>query len=323
MPLSGPALQRSWLSRIAGCLVAVLLAALAPGAGAQAGAAGRLLAKHAELRSQLGNNQFRKPLHLNSSESATRVTGDVHAVFEQPFAVLASALRGPDDWCEILILHINTKYCRASAVSPESNLNVWIGNNYDQPLDKAYAVAFRYRVAARTPDYLQVTLEADAGPFGTRDYRIVFEAVALEGGRTFIHLSYGYGFGAMARLALRAYLGTVGRNKVGFTVAGTQADGRPQLIGGPRGATERHTMRYFLAIEAFLGALSAPPRERLEKRLHDWFAATERYPRQLHEIEQGKYLDMKRREHQRQQAGMRQPRTFTQERSHVQDAGAG
>jgi hypothetical protein len=323
MPESRPAQERSSHCRIAGCLVAVLLAALAPAAGAQADAAGRLLAKHAELRSRLGDNQFRKPLHLDSSQSATRVTGDVHALLEHPFAVLASALRGPGDWCEILILHINTKYCRASPVSPESNLNVWIGKNTDQPLDQAYAVSFRYRVAARTPDYLQVTLDADAGPLGTRDYRIVFEAVALEGGRTFIHLSYGYGFGAMARLALQVYLGTVGRNKVGFTVAGTRADGRPLHIGGPRGATERHTMRYFLAIEAFLGALSAPPLERLEKRLHDWFAATERYPRQLHEIEQGKYLDMKRREHQRQQAGLRQPRTSTQETAHVQDAGAG
>ena len=60
-------------------------------------------------------------------------------------------------------------------------------------------------------------------------------------------------------------------------------------------------MRYYLAIEAFLGALSVPPRARLEKRLHDWFAAVERYPLQLHELEQGEYLDMKRREYLRQQ----------------------
>jgi hypothetical protein len=64
---------------------------------------------------------------------------------------------------------------------------------------------------------------------------------------------------------------------------------------------ERNTMRYYLAIEAYLGALSAPPRARLEKRLHDWFAASERYPRQLHEMKRNDYLDMKRREYQRQQ----------------------
>jgi len=68
-----------------------------------------------------------------------------------------------------------------------------------------------------------------------------------------------------------------------------------------RGVVERNTMRYYLAIEAFLGALSAPPQAQLEKRLHDWFAAVERYPRQLHEMDEGAYLDMKRRETRRQQ----------------------
>jgi hypothetical protein len=70
---------------------------------------------------------------------------------------------------------------------------------------------------------------------------------------------------------------------------------------------ERNTMRYYLAIESFLGALSAPPQKRFEKRLHDWFAASERYPRQLHELEQTQYLDMKRNEHSRQVARARAP----------------
>jgi hypothetical protein len=125
------------------------------------------------------------------------------------------------------------------------------------------------------------------------------------------------------RLAMQAYLGTVGSSKVGFTVVGTQPDGERRFIGGMRGLVERNTMRYYLAIEAFLGALGAPPQARLEKRLRDWFAATERYPRQLHEMEQDEYLDMKRREHQRQQAGIRHPSVFLQETAHVQDAGSG
>jgi len=49
--------------------------------------------------------------------------------------------------------------------------------------------------------------------------------------------------------------------------------------------------------------LPAPPQAQLEKRLRDWFAAVERYPRQLHEMEQGEYLEMKRKEYLRQQAG--------------------
>jgi len=74
-----------------------------------------------------------------------------------------------------------------------------------------------------------------------------------------------------------------------------------------RGVVERNTMRYYLAIEAFLGALSVPPQARLEKRLRDWFAAAERYPRQLHEKERDEYLKMKRREYLRQQSALRPP----------------
>ena len=63
---------------------------------------------------------------------------------------------------------------------------------------------------------------------------------------------------------------------------------------GVRGAVERNTMRYYLAIDAYLDGLSAPPADQLEKRLQTWFTATEKYPRQLHEIDRATYLDMKR-----------------------------
>jgi hypothetical protein len=55
-------------------------------------------------------------------------------------------------------------------------------------------------------------------------------------------------------------------------------------------------MRYYLAIEAYLDSLSAPEGERAEKRLREWFAATERHPQQLREMGQAEYMAMKRRE---------------------------
>jgi hypothetical protein len=131
---------------------------------------------------------------------------------------------------------------------------------------------------------------------------MVLAAIPVDKDRTFIHFSYAYGFGTMGRVAMQLYLGTTGRDKVGFTVAGTQPDGQPLHVGGMRGVVERNSMRYYLAIEAFLGSLSAPPQAQLEKRLRDWHAASERYPRQLHEIGQAEYLEMKRKEHARQQA---------------------
>lgn len=284
------------------------VALLCAGAGiAYSGNAGAnspeaLLAKHGALQDRLSHNQFQKPLFLDSSEAPDGVTGDIHARAGYPFAAVAAALNSPANWCDILILHLNIKYCRASAAGRGAVLDVRIGRKFDQPLNAAHRVAFAYRVVAHTPNYLHVTLAADEGPLSTRNYRIVLEAVPLDNGQTFIHLSYSFSYGVMGGLAMQAYLATVGSDKVGFTVAGTRSDGQPLYIGGVRGVVERNTLRYYLAIESFLGALSEPRQAQLEKRLNDWFAAAERYPRQLHEIELGAYLDMKRKEHRRQQA---------------------
>ena len=40
----------------------------------------------------------------------------------------------------------------------------------------------------------------------------------------------------------------------------------------------------------------------LERRLREWYAGTERYPVQLHEMDREAYLAMKRKEIQHQQA---------------------
>ncbi len=267
-----------------------------------ANSAATLRARYGQLQPQLSQNQFQSPLYLDSSETPGGVAGDIHAVINSPFATAAAALNGPARWCDILMLHLNIKYCRASTTGRGSALQVNIGRKHEQPVDQAYRVDFAYRVVAATQDYLKVVLTADEGPLSTRDYSIILEAVPLGDGRSFIHFTYSYSYGLSGRLAMQAYLGTIGSGKVGFTVTGKQSDGRPLYIDGMRGMVERNTMRYYLAIEAFLGALSTPPQARLEKSLHDWFAAIERYPRQLHELEQTEYLDMKRKEYLRQRA---------------------
>ena len=296
-------------NKIATCLQAGLfIALLCAGAGvAQANNAApdssaSLRAKYAAAQDRLSHNQFQKPLYMDSSETMGGVSGDIYALAQHPFATVEAALNSPDNWCDILDLHLNTKYCRASTGVEGSVLNVSIGKKYDQPLNDAYRVVFAYRVAIQTPDYLQVKLDADKGPLSTHDYRIVLEAIPLSNGQTFIHLSYSYAYGLAGRLAMQTYLGTIGSDKVGFTGGDIQADGQHSpYIGGVRGVVERNTMRYYLAIEAFLDALSGSPQARLGKRLHDWFAASELYPRQLHEMELGAYLDMKHSEYLRQQ----------------------
>ena len=262
-------------------------------AGEPAGSAPALYAQYATLQRELDRNPFGRPLHLDSRESRDELQGDVHAVLAYPFARVEQALRAGHRWCDILLLHLNVKACRAPGDA--SVLRVYIGRKFDEPPSLAHRIDFAYHVLAGAPDYFQVSLTADRGPFGTRDYRIVVEAVPL-GERTFLHLSYAYAYGAPARAAMLAYLATVGARKVGFTAEGREPDGTPVLVGGLRGALERNVMRYYLAIDAYLGALSAPPNERLEDRLREWFESTERYGPQLHELDEQAYLEMKRRE---------------------------
>lgn len=261
-----------------------------------------LHAKYAELGDRLRDNPFQRALYLDSSDASGALTGDIYALVDYPFATVGAALDDPEDWCEVLILHINVKYCRAAPDGAGRMLKVSIGKKSAQDLDDAYAIEFAYRVASATPRYLEIRLDAEQGPMSTRDYRIRLQAVPVENGRTFLHLTYSYGYGLAGKLAMKAYLVTIGSGKVGFTVTGREADGRPEYIGGMRGVVERNTMRYYLAIDAYLGAVAAPPGARLQKRLQTWFDATERYSRQLHEVDRSAYLDMKRDEYRRQQA---------------------
>ena len=258
--------------------------------------AGALGARHGTLLSQFKSNTFGRPLDITSSETETRITGDIHAELGHPFATTGNALDKPGRWCDIMMLHINTKFCRASAADGATRLQVNIGRKHDQPPEDAYRVDFNYRVQASTPEYLRVALTADSGPLGTRDYRVILEAIPLGRNTTFIHLTYSYAYGATGRIAMQTYLGTLGSNKVGFTRAPAARDGKPAYIGGMRGLVERNTMRYYLAIEAYLNALSAPPQARQERSLQNWFGAIEQYPRQLGDLTREEYLGMKRRE---------------------------
>lgn len=289
----------------AGALAALaLLCGLlaAPDAQAvQSPGAAALRARHAALAPQLRDNQFQGPLYLESVETPRSSQGDVYAVVDHPFGQVSGALANPANWCDILILHLNVKYCRGTPGAPP-RLEVRIGRKHDQPLASATPLAFAWRAAAVTPEYVDVGLDAPTGPFGTRGYRILVKAVGLDAGRTFIHMGYSFGYGALGQMALSSYLATIGRDKVGFTRAADGAPGEaPGFIGGTRGLAERNTMRYYLALDAYLDSLAAPGAGQVERRFARWFDATEKYPAQLHEVDRASYLAMKRKEYRRQQ----------------------
>jgi hypothetical protein len=269
-----------------------------PGADAKA-----LRAHYVAMKSQLADNAFQRPLVLDSKQATGALKGDVHAVVDHPFPAVQTAVGASATWCEILILHLNVKQCAAANDAQGDVIAAAIGRKNAVSSVGAYQVAFRYRVTARSADYLRVELSAASGPMGTSDYRIVLEALPVDGRRTFLHLSYAYAYGATAAIAMRAYFNTIGSDKVGFTVVNREPNGQPVYVGDIRGALERNTMRYFLAIDAYLDANSVPAERRFERRLDLWFAATELYPQQLREIERTEYLAQKRGEMQSVAAG--------------------
>lgn len=285
------AVTAAFRSTVASVLVAAAAFSALPAAAAD-GDGTALQQRHGELRSALASSPFGRPLVLSSSDSASRPQGEVHAVLKHPFSRVSEALQKPEAWCELMMLQTNIKRCTES----KDGLRVAIARRHDQTAEQAYQVDFAHSVRDASAGHLLVDIVAGAGPVGTSDYKLSFEAVPLGEGQTFVRMSYAYSAGMAARLASQAYLSTAGRDKVGFSVVGRDEAGKPLLVGGSRGVAERNTMRYYLALEAVLNAQSLPADQRADRRLRDWHAAVERYPQQLHEMSRDEYLAMKRRE---------------------------
>jgi hypothetical protein len=279
----------------------LLAVTICTGRSAGQPAQARLQARYESLQAQLRENSFGQPLHLESRAGDGEAQGDVFALLNHPFSAVAAALTGAENWCEILILHVNVKYCRAAASGTTATLTVNLGRRFAQSLEDTQRAEFSYHVRDSTSAYFAVELLAAKGPLGTRDYRIAVEAVPAADG-SFLHLAYSYGYGAAARVAIGAYLGA--RDElVGFSETGRDARGRGELVGGLRGALERNAMRYYLSIDAFLAALDEPRNRQLESRLRHWADASERYARQYPDFDRMEYLSMKRGEYARQRQG--------------------
>ncbi len=262
--------------------------------------AAALLSQHKILSKRLANNQFNRPITLNSSETPEQLKGEIYAVLDYPFATVNNALNQPAHWCDALILHINIKYCRAETSKAGTVMHLNLGKKHDQTLAETYKAAFNYQEISKADNYFSTELNAAEGPLGTSDYRIWIEATPLNSNQTFLHFTYAYSFGLTGRIAMKGYLATIGKDKVGFTVNDTLSNGQPDYIQGVRGVVERNTMRYYLTIDAYLANLNQPADKQLEKRLEKWFNSTEEYAQQLHEVERNDYVEMKRKEYQRQ-----------------------
>jgi len=251
---------------------------------------------------KLASNGFGLPLVLESFAQDEQVHVDVYGIFAYPLGSVVNALTVPANWCDIVSLPPNVKACTYREMPGAWLLTFYLGRKTYQPPEDAHQVIYHGRVVVQRQGYLDIILSADTGPFGTKDHRLRFEAVPLEGGRTFVHVSYAYRDTPALRLAAKGYFATLGRSKVGFTVTGTDKNGKAVYIGGPRGAIERNAVRYYLAIQSYLNTLRYPAESRLSKRISEWYELTSRYPEQLFDLGRQDYLAFKTKEHENQVA---------------------
>ena len=259
-----------------------------------------LLAKYPLIKNKLEKNQFGIPLFLESREEYSSLHVDVYGVFDYPFEAVRAALQAPNNWCDINSLLINIKACTFRKASDQWQLALYSGRKYYQPPRDAFKLDFSFRLGAPQREYLDIALTAKKGPLFTTDHRLRCEAAPLDKGRTFIHFSYDYSYGALARAAIKTYFATLGRDKRGFSIIATDKKGDPVYMGGVRGSLERNAVRYYLAIQAYMDSLKIPLNQRFEKRNSRWYDLTARFPRQLYELDKDEYLANKRREHNNQ-----------------------
>ena len=249
---------------------------------------------------RLGASSFGLPLVVESFERADRVHVDVYGIFGYPFRSVVNVLKVPANWCDIVSLHPNVKACTYRNLPGTRQLAFYVGRKGYQPPEDTRQVLYNYRIVEQQQGYLDIMLTADAGPFGTKDHGMRFEALPLDEGRTFVHVSYEYSDSVALRLAAKAYFSSFGRGKVGFTVTGTDSNGRPVYIGGPRGSIERNAVRYYFAIQSFMDTVNYPEKSLFTVRTSKWYDLTIRYRKQLFDLDRKDYLAFKTREHMNQ-----------------------
>lgn len=250
-------------------------------------------------REAIAASPFEEPLAVASQERPHSVSGSVHARLDHPYADLAEALGSPEAWCQVLLLHLNVKGCVHDPAGDEAALTLYVGRQRYEPLADAERLDLRWRTVEAGSAYLEMVLEGERGPYGTRAFRLQLRAVPDLDGAGLVQLRYSLVYGMTARLALRGYFAFGGRDRVGFSEAPNE-QGAGNLVGGMRGVIERNVMRFYLALVAHLETRTLPEAQRQEAALARWFDLTERYPEQLREIERDAYLEMKRRELARQ-----------------------
>lgn len=251
----------------------------------------------ARLQRSAPTPPFDRPVLIRSEIRGGVLWAEIEALIDRPFRDVQLALADAPRWCAAMILHVNNAGCRAAPAAPGSaalqRIALRIARNPRQPLEQADELDFDYHLTDASTDRLSVRLHAPKGVLGTRDHGLLFDALPADDARTALRLRYTYRQNALADWSVRLWFGTFGRGKVGFSSRDEADGGGPRLVDGMHGLIERNLVRYLFAVEAAARTPAASDRQAYERRLRDYFEATERHPRQLRDLDLDAYLALK------------------------------
>ncbi|MDH5446969.1 MAG: hypothetical protein OEY52_15585 [Gammaproteobacteria bacterium] len=256
----------------------------------------QLMNYYTSLQPVLNKNVYGIPIYIDSRDENNTMKGTIYGIIKHPFDFLANSVTLASHWCELAPQHLNIKACTYQPVNQKCLLRFYSGRKFYEKADDVYQLEYRFELLTQEMDFIHIRLSAEEGPVGTSHYQINLKAIPLNEKQSFVYFSYTYQYNFIASMAMGTYLSTVGSDKLGFSITGQDMDGKPVYIKGVRGIIERNSVRYFLAIKSFLDTLNLPTEKRFEARINQWFDLTERYHRQLYEMDKADYLVYKNKE---------------------------
>lgn len=251
--------------------------------------------EYQEIRNDLRDGAIGIPVYVRSGDRNDLLNADVYGILDYPLSAIVETLATPVNWCEFSTLHPNIKACTQQQHDSQVLLALYVGRKSAGSPDDAFELKLSYRVLDLDDDYFKVLLEGDEGPLGTRDHRFQVEAVTVED-KTFARVRFSYRARLISKMATNMYLATWGRRKVGFSIIGVNDAGKPIYVKGKKGIVERHAVRSYFALMAFMNTRHLPTKEQFEARISYWFDLTEKCLPQLYDMKKEEYIDVKRRE---------------------------
>lgn len=281
--------------------VLALIGAAAPAVSSVSNVSGAkdMLAAYEEAKPILDNPTPAQPFYLQAKVEDYVQTGVAAVYFEQSVDEIAASLSRLNSWCQVLLLHLNTKACTYSNGDKRKILTIYLGRKFYQEPDDAYVMEYDFK-SQKKGDYFSALITADEGPLGTSDYRIQLEVMAIDD-RTFGRIRVAQTHSWVSSKAAKLYVATKGRNKQGISIVEYDKNGKPVYSTGERAIAERNLLRYQFAFTAFFKAQEKPKTERFDERLDYWFDQTELYE-QLYEVDRNQYIADKNKEHENQLA---------------------